>query len=214
MHKRILFIFFFFIISCSNKYQVYEKTGFAGVSKNNKIISYLQKDSLIKITNKNNKISKVYKVDEQLKSTDSRIIYLPEIVYDEISLNREFPLVLVQSMRENKSFIAKKAKTFDEEKKINKKVKIETIEVLKIDNQKAVTKKIFLDFGPFYYKTYSETLFRLLSLNIKNKKLIYKDYAPKNHIISIGPLKNLTEYDNIYLKLGKIGLIGFNIRVQ
>ena len=214
MHKRILFLFFFFIISCSNKYQVYEKTGFAGVSKNNKIISYLQKDSLIKITNKNNKISKVYKVDEQLKSTDSRIIYLPEIVYNEISLNREFPLVLVQSMRENKSFIAKKAKTFDEEKKINKKVKIETIEVLKIDNQKVVTKKIFLDFGPFYYKTYSETLFRLLSLNIKNKKLIYKDYAPKNHIISIGPLKNLTEYDNIYLKLGKIGLIGFNIRVQ
>ena len=214
MHKRILFIFFFFIISCSNKYQVYEKTGFAGVSKNNKIISYLQKDSLIKITNKNNKISKVYKVDEQLKSTDSRVIYLPEIVYDEISLNREFPLVLVQSMRENKSFIAKKAKTFDEEKKINKKVKIETIEVLKIDNEKVITKKIFLDFGPFYYKTYSETLFRLLSLNIKNKKLIYKDYAPKNHIISIGPLKNLTEYDNIYLKLGKIGLIGFNIRVQ
>ena len=214
MHKRILFIFFFFIISCSNKYQVYEKTGFAGVSKNNKIISYLQKDSLIKITNKNNKISKVYKVDEQLKSTDSRIIYLPEIVYDEISLNREFPLVLVQSMRENKSFIAKKAKTFDEEKKINKKVKIETIEVLKIDNEKVITKKIFLDFGPFYYKTYSETLFRLLSLNIKNKKLIYKDYAPKNHIISIGPLKNLTEFDNIYLKLGKIGLIGFNIRVQ
>jgi len=214
MHKRILFIFFFFIISCSNKYQVYEKTGFAGVSKNNKIISYLQKDSLIKITNKNNKISKVYKVDEQLKSTDSRIIYLPEIVYDEISLNREFPLVLVQSMRENKSFIAKKAKTFDEEKKINKKVKIETIEVLKIDNEKVITKKIFLDFGPFYYKTYSETLFRLLSLNIKNKKLIFKDYAPKNHIISIGPLKNLTEYDNIYLKLGKIGLIGFNIRVQ
>jgi len=214
MHKRILFIFFFFLISCSSKYQVYEKTGFAGISKNNKIISYLQKDSLIKITNKNNKISKVYKVDNQLKSTDSRIIYLPEIVYDEISLNREFPLVLVQSMRENKSFIAKKAKTFDEEKKINKKVKIENIEVLKIDNQKIVTKKIFLDFGPFYYKTYSETLFRLLSLNIKNKKLIYKDYAPKNHIISIGPLKNLTEYDNIYLKLGKIGLIGFNIRVQ
>lgn len=214
MHKRILLIFFFFIVSCSNKYQVYEKTGFAGTSKNNKIISHLQKDSLIKITNKNNKISKVYKVDEQLKSTDSRIIYLPEIVYDEIRLNREFPLVLVQSMRENKSFIAKKAKTFDEEKKINKKVKIETIEVLKIDNQKVVTKKIFLDFGPFYYKTYSDTLFRLLSLNIKNKKLIYKDYAPKNHIISIGPLKNLTEYDNIYLKLGKIGLIGFNIRVQ
>lgn len=213
MHKRILFIFFF-IVSCSNKYQVYEKTGFAGISKNNKIISYLQKDSLIKITNKNNKISKVYKVDDQLKSTDSRIVYLPEIVYDEIRLNREFPLVLVQSMRENKSFIAKKTKTFDEEKKINKKVKIETIEVLKIDNQKAVTKKIFLDFGPFYYKTYSETLFRLLSLNIKNKKLIYKDYAPKNHIISIGPLKNLTEYDNIYLKLGKIGLIGFNIRIQ
>ena len=214
MHKIILFIFFFFIISCSNKYQVYEKTGFAAVSKNNKIISYLQKDSLIKITNKNNKISKVYKVDEQLKSTDSRIIYLPEIIYDEISLNREFPLVLVQSMRENKSFIAKKAKTFDEEKKINKKVKTETIEVLKIDNQKVITKKIFLDFGPFYYKTYSETLFRLLSLNIKNKKLIYKDYAPKNHVIFIGPLKNLTEYDNIYLKLGKIGLIGFNIRVQ
>lgn len=214
MYKRILFIFFFFIISCSNKYQVYEKTGFAGVSKNNKIISYLQKDSLIKITNKNNKISKVYKVDEQLKSTDSRVIYLPEIVYDEISLNKEFPLILVQSIRENKSFIAKKAKTFDEEKKINKKVKIETIEVLKIDNEKVITKKIFLDFGPFYYKTYSETLFRLLSLNIKNKKLIYKDYDPKNHIISIGPLKNLTEYDNMYLKLGKIGLIGFNIRVQ
>ena len=112
-YKSIIktFIISFFIVSCSNKYQVYEKTGFAGVSKNNKIISYSQKDSLIKITNKNNKVSKVYKVDDQLK-------------------------------------------------------------------------------------------------------LIYKDYASKNHVISIGPLKNLTEYDNIYLKLGKIGLIGFNIRVQ
>ena len=75
----------------------------------------------------------------------------------------------------NKIFIAKKTKTYDQEKSVDKKVSIE---------------------------------------KINNKNLVFKDYEDKNYVISIGPLKNLKEFDKIYLKLSKIGLIGFDIKVQ
>ena len=57
-------------------------------------------------------------------------------------------------------------------------------------------------------------MYKILKAKIDNKNLVFRDYQDKNYIISIGPLKNLTEYDEIYLKLGKIGLIGFDIKIQ
>ena len=66
----------------------------------------------------------------------------------------------------------------------------------------------------FIIKFMQIRLYKILKLKLHNKKPVFKDYQDKNYIVSIGPLKNLTEFDKIYLKLGKIGLIGFDIKIQ
>ena len=42
--------------------------------------------------------------------------------------------------------------------------------------------------------------------------MISKDYRDKNYLVTVGPINNLYEYDKIYLKLRKIGLIGSDIK--
>ena len=54
----------------------------------------------------------------------------------------------------------------------------------------------------------------VLNKRIINKNMISKDYRDKNYLVTVGPINNLYEYDKIYLKLRKIGLIGFDIKIQ
>ena len=214
MSKKIYFFLLLFFFSCTTSFNFYEKVGFSKLSDDSKITSNLPKGTLIKVTNLNKKIDIITKTQDQTKSLGSRVIALPEKLYEKLKLDRNFPLIRIQSIRENKTFVAKKVKTFDSEKKVKNKVKLEEIKVLDLNNTLKENKKIYLNFGPFYFKSYADGLYKVIDINLKNKKILFKNYNQKNYIISIGPLKNLQEYDEMYFNLGKIGLIGFNIDIQ
>ncbi len=211
--KKFLFTFIFFL-SCTTNFTLYEKKGFAKISNNNRIISSFPKGTLLKITNVKTKENKIISTDEMSKNLSARIIVLPSNIFKELKLNKNLPLIHLQTLRKNKIFIAKKAKIFEEEKRVNKKVKLEKINVLDLNKAKVAKDKIYLEFGPFYYRSYANQIFKVLNLKINDKKLISKDYKDKSYLLSIGPINNLKEFDRIYLKLGKIGLIGFNIKIQ
>ncbi len=213
MFKKI-FLLFFFISSCTANLKFYEKTGFADVSKNGKISSSLPVGSILKITNIENKNSKIIKTEEKIKTRPSRVISLPPFIFKELQLNNDMPLVNMQKVRQNNSFIAKKTKTFKEESRVVDKVTLENVKIMSLEKKLISKKKIYLKFGPFYYKIYANNLYKLLNIKIKSKNLILKDYQTNNYVLSIGPIKNIEEYDEIYLKLSKIGLIGFNIIIQ
>lgn len=213
MFKKI-FLLFFFISSCAANLKFYEKTGFADVSKNGKISSSLPVGSILKITNIENKNSKIIKTEEKIKTKPSRVISLPPFIFKELQLNNDMPLVNMQKVRQNNSFIAKKTKTFKEESRVVDKVTLENVKIMSLEKKLISKKKIYLKFGPFYYKIYANNLYKLLNIKIKSKNLILKDYRTNNYVLSIGPIKNIEEYDEIYLKLSKIGLIGFNIIIQ
>ena len=213
MFKKI-FLLFFFISSCTANLKFYEKTGFADVSKNGKISSSLPVGSILKITNIENKNSKIIKTEEKIKTKPSRVISLPPFIFKELQLNNDMPLVNIQKVRQNNSFIAKKTKTFKEESRVVDKVTLENVKIMSLEKKLISKKKIYLKFGPFYYKIYANNLYKLLNIKIKSKNLILKDYRTNNYVLSIGPIKNIEEYDEIYLKLSKIGLIGFNIIIQ
>ena len=213
MFKKI-FLLFFFISSCTANLKFYEKTGFADVSKNGKISSSLPVGSILKITNIENKNSKIIKTEEKIKTKPSRVISLPPFIFKELQLNNDMPLVNMQKVRQNNSFIAKKTKTFKEESRVVDKVTLENVKIMSLEKKLISKKKIYLKFGPFYYKIYANNLYKLLNIKIKSKNLILKDYQINNYVLSIGPIKNIEEYDEIYLKLSKIGLIGFNIIIQ
>ena len=166
------------------------------------------------ITNIKNKENIVIITNEKSKNLGSRIITLPDSIFKELKLNKNLPLIHMQSLRKNKIFIAKKTKTYEQEKTVDKKIKIEKISVMNLSEEKKNKDKIYLNFGPFFKKVYANQIYKVLNLKINNKNLVFKDYQENKYTISVGPLNNLKEYDKIYLKLGKIGLIGFDIKIQ
>ncbi len=214
MHKKIYLIFCVIFFSCTFNNSIYEQKGFVKINNDNKVISSLPKGTILKVTNPKNKESIVITTNETSKNLGPRIIILPDNIFKELKLNKNLPLIHMQSLRKNKIFIAKKTKTYEQEKRVNKKVEIEKINILNLNKEKKIKDKIYLNFGPFYNKIYANQMYKILKAKIDNKNLVFRDYQDKNYIISIGPLKNLTEYDEIYLKLGKIGLIGFDIKIQ
>ena len=214
MYKKIYLFFFIIFLSCTSNQGIYEKKGFAIIDNNNKVISPLPKGTLLKVTNIKNKKSAVVTTNSLSKSLGSRIIVLPDKISQELELNKNLPLIHIQSLRKNKIFIAKKTKIYEQEKRVDKKVEIENINITNLSKEKKYKDRIYLNFGPFYNKIYANQLYKILKLKFNKKNLVFKDYQDKNYIISIGPVKNLKEFDKIYLKLGKIGLIGFDIKIQ
>lgn len=214
MYKKIYLFLFVIFLSCTSDYSVYERKGFAKINYNKKIISPLPKSTLLKVTNIKNKKSVVVTTNDISKNLGPRIITLPDNIFQELKLNKNLPLIHMQTLRKNKVFIAKKTEIYEQEKRVDKKVVIEKINIMNLANDKKSKDSIYLNFGPFYNKIYANQLYKILKLRFNNKKLVFKDYQDKNYTISIGPLKNLTEFDKIYLKLGKIGLIGFDIKIQ
>ena len=214
MYNKIYLFFFVIFLSCTSNYSIYEKKGFAKINNNNKIISPLPKGTLFKVTNIKNKKSMVITTNDTSKNLGPRIIALSDNIFQELKLNKNLPLIHIQSLRKNKIFIAKKTKIYEQEKRVNKKVEIEKINIMNLSKEKKSNNRIYLNFGPFYNKIYANQLFKILKHKFNNKNLIFKDYQAKNYIISVGPLKNLEEFDKIYLKLGKIGLIGFDIKIE
>ena len=211
MKNSLIILFFLIISSCLSNFSFYESEGFASVSKQNIIITSLPKGTLLKITNHENKNSKIIKTDEQSNTLGSRIILLPIEIYKKLNLDKKYPLVYLESVRENKSFVAKEAKTFESERNVQNKIKLNKVEIVSLDKESNSNKKIYLNFGPFYFKIYAETLIKTINLSLKNKDIILRQYKDKNYIVSIGPLNNLNEYDKIYLSLKKIGLTGYKI---
>jgi len=211
MKYSLIILFFLIISSCSSNFSFYETEGFASVSKQNIIITSLPKGTLLKITNHENKNSKIIKTDEQSNTLGSRIILLPIEIYKKLNLDKKYPLVYLESVRENKSFVAKETKTFASERNVQNKIKLNKVEIVSLDEESNSNKKIYLNFGPFYFKIYAETLIKTINLSLKNKDIILRQYKDKNYIVSIGPLNNLNEYDKIYLSLKKIGLTGYKI---
>ena len=137
MFKKYLYLIVLILtFSCASKFNYYEKVGFAKVSKSNDIISILPKGTLIKISNFENKQSLTIRTTKQDDKLNSRLAELPLNVYNEISLDKNFPLIQILSVKDNKSFTAKNVKIYKEEKTVANKVDFNKIEIQSNDSDK------------------------------------------------------------------------------
>ena len=72
-------------------------------------------------------------------------------------------------------------------------------------------KNIYLEYGPFYNKSYANILVSNLEKNISKKKIVIKLKKNDNYV-TVGPLLNLKEFDNYSNKLNKLS--GYNIIIK
>ena len=152
-------LIFFFLLSCSSNYtklenrKPYNSTGFAYIynesdyenkvinkNLNNQLLQISHKDlkigSLIKLTNPSTKEYLILKNAKKIKYPEFYKILITKPVASKLNLNDDLPLIEIIEIKKNKSFIAKKAKIYHEEKKISSKAPVTSVKIANISKKK------------------------------------------------------------------------------
>ncbi len=234
--KFKLLIILILLLSCSsNLTQIeqkksYSAKGFAYIYNvtdyNNKIIKgklnndemeisqqNIKTGALIKIINRKNNKSIVLKNKKRIKYPDFYKILITKSVSEELSLDQEFPILEIIEIKKNKSFIAEKAKVYNEEKRIPTKAPVASVQISNISKNKFKknNKKpdnMFIHIGSFYSIGTAEFLKERISKDIPdldNKKIKIKEINSKETQVISGPYITVNSLKNDYIKLKNFG---------
>ena len=121
----------------------------------------LKRNALIKIINPSTNDSIVLKNNKHIKYPDFYKILITDPVAKKLNIKKELPFVEILEIKKNKSFIAKKAKIFQEEKKISSNAPVASVEISNISKNKNlmrnnITSEFFILIGKFYSKSTAE----------------------------------------------------------
>jgi hypothetical protein len=227
------FILFFLISNCTSNFSTinYKKTytakGFAYIyndydfnekiikgKMNNEIMQIshqnLRTGTMIKISNPKNKQSLRLKNVKRIGYPDFYKIILTKPVAEKLKLKTDFPIVEVTEIKKNKSFVAKKAKIYSEEKRISSKAPVANVQISNISkNKKKAQEKnkdeVYILIATFYSNTTANFLKKRIieELPILNpKKIKIKKISDKETQVITGPYNavNLVKNDYIILK--------------
>ncbi len=210
------------VINYSN-YLKYSNTGFTLVydeklKKDNKISKKIddralvifhkkiKKNSFVKITNPvNNKsiIAKVISNNAQFSDFYNSVITTR--IANELSIDLDEPYVDLVLISENSTFIAKKAKTFDEEKNVAEKAPVDgiTIDNLGTDlNKKNKLKKhnflYSIKIADFYYKDSAENMILRIKNETNLKNPLIKKLSKTKYRVLLGPFSDIKKLEQSF----------------
>ena len=233
--KFLLLIIAFFILSACNQElhkdeninivseRKYKNTGFALVYNNTlkkeKKISKkiddrslvifhknLRKDSFVKITNPSNQKTIIAKViSNKVKFSEFYNSVITNRIAEELSLNLDEPYIDLVLISENSTFIAKKAKTYEAEKKVAEKVPVDGI---KIDNLGAEIEKkeqtnlvkfsYSIKIADFYYKDSAESMMKRIKDETNLKNPIIEKLSNTKYRVLLGPFNDIKKIEESF----------------
>ena len=153
------FLILLILTSCSSNYtkfenrEVYNSKGFAYIyneedflnktikskldnSKLQVSVQKLRTNTLLKLINPNTKEYIILKNTRKIMYPDFYKILITQPVADKLNIQKDLPLIEILEIRKNKSFIAKKAKIFKEEEKVQSKAPVTTVKISNISKDK------------------------------------------------------------------------------
>ena len=243
MIYRILPIVIFFLSSCvSGSYQstqdIIEQTptekGFVLIYeeslkkdkvlrkkiKNNElevIHDKIKKNSFIDIFNPVNSKSLKAKVVGKEKYPSIYKLVVSKKIAELLELDLDNPYVEFSEIKKNKTFVAKKATTFEEEREVAEKVPVEEVMVADLSKSESNKKtkkgnsKFYILISDFYYLDSAKDLKKYLNEQIKSNKLSINSVNDNKHRLYLGPFKNFKSLQSTYIKLDKLGFTDLDI---
>ena len=241
--KYRLFFLLLILSSCSsvtiNKYEkpVFNSKGFAYIYSikdyENKVIkkkinnyesiiahNQLNRGVLLKITNPQNGKNIILKNSYKLNYPDFYKILITKTISEKISLDEDFPFVEVEELKKNKSFIAQKAETYDEEKQLKVKAPVEKVKISNISKtiKKTSDKKheFIIVLGNFYSFQSANLLKKRIqteSQSLKNKKITIIKKNKHNFEVFLGPYKTIKMIKNDYIALKQINFDEVDVKI-
>ena len=244
--KNLLILILFFLCSCSinvtNK-KVAETLSLSGFKNNgftlvyddklykNEIISSkmddrdllifqknLKKGTTVKIKNNMNSKSIIAKVGINANYPAFNNSVVSKRIASELGLDFDEPYVEILEILNNSSFIAKKAKTFEEEKKVANKAPVEAISINDLSsNENTVKKNIKKNFSyiikiaDFYFYDSAKLMKKRIKEETKVEKIKLKSLSETNYRVFLGPFYNLNSLKKAF---NDISLLNFeNIEI-
>ena len=232
-YKILLILFSFFLISCVqipnelNKNEIklekkYSNSGFAlifdeSLDKIKKLddrslMIYhksLKRKSTVKITNPKNGKSLIAEVkSNNQKFSDFYNSVISKRIAEDLDLDFNEPLLEITLVSRDSAFIAKKSKTFEEEKKVAEKAPVDGIQIKDLNStpkkKKKNTKLKFsysIKLADFYYKSSAKTMISRIKneTNIKNSRI--QQLSKTKFRVLIGPFNDIKSLKESYEKL-------------
>jgi hypothetical protein len=135
-----------------------------------------------------------------------------------LDLDTENPFVELIETKKNKTFVAKKSNTFEEEKNVAAQVPVNEVimdDLSKDDiniTKKSIKKNSFvLVISDFYYEDTATNLMKELIKNNKLNNISVKKINNKKYRLLAGPFKNFNALKTTYISLNEIGFENLNI---
>lgn len=233
-YKNIIFIFLiFFIYGCEpinvkNKklnFEIenrYKNSGFALIYNHEldgikeieprSLMIYhknLKKKSMVKITNPINGLSLIAEVkSNKIKFSNFYNAVISDRIAQTLELDEKEPYINIVLISKDSTFIAKKAKTFEEESVVAEKAPVDGIQINDLNEKKSKKKikknKIFsysIKVADFYYKDSAKLMLEKIKKDslIKNLKII--ELSKTNYRLLIGPFNDIKSLKNTFEKM-------------
>ena len=173
----------------------------------------LKTGSLIKISNPKNKETLVLKNIKRIRYPEFYKVLITRAVAEKLKLEKNLQMLEIVEVKKNKSFVAKEAKTFNEEKKISSKAPVENIQISNISKEKSkknnkYSEQIFILLGSFYSIDTANLLKQRITKDVPDfdiNKLIVKKNNIKENLVISGPYNSINSVKNDYILLKTFG---------
>ncbi len=234
-YKFIIFTFLsLFLYSCdkslnnkSKKIEInfenkYKNSGFAliynddlkGIKKleNRSLDIYhksLKRKSTVKITNlKNDKYLIAVVKSNKIKFSDFYNSILSLRIAEELELDFDEPFIEITLVSENSTFVAKKAKMYDEEREVAEKAPVDGIQIndlnVKKEKKDSVKVKLFsysIKVADFYFKETAESMVERIKNEAQIKNLTVNRLSKTKYRVLIGPFNDIKSLKDTFEKM-------------
>jgi len=183
--------------------------------------SLLRRGTIVKVVNpSNNKFIKL-KVKKKTKYPDFYKILITKELANSLEVNTDFPFIEIYELKKNKSFIASKAETFNEEKNVHNKAPVTNVKIDNISNNQSKKikkiKKFSIVIANFYKKDSATQLQYKLTKkfpNFTNKNLYVKSNGKNNYELIAGTYNTINSLKNDYITLKEFGFEELEFKIN
>jgi hypothetical protein len=183
--------------------------------------STLKKNTPVKILNPSNSLFVKAKISKRANYPKIFSVVLTKEIASTLKLDLQNPFVEIIETKKNKTFIAKKSNTFDEEKNVAETLPVNEVQIDIISNADSssevdvIEKSSFiLIVSDFYYKDSANNLMIDLIKKTKMNNISIKKINDKKYRLFVGPFENFNALKTSYISLNKLGFENLNIYKQ
>ena len=180
---------------------------------------FLKKRSIVKITNPENGKYLIAEVkSNKIKFSNFYNAILSPRIAEELEINLSEPYIEISLVSKNSTFIAKKAKMFEEERSVAEKAPVDGIQINDLNSieleKKKVKNKIFsysIKVADFYYKDTAQIMFDRIKNEASIKHLRIIRLSKTKYRLLIGPFNDIKSLKESFEKMNSFNFENLEI---